>query len=326
MIFVRAPLRMSFVGGGSDLPSFYRKKSGAVLSTSVDKYVYVAVNQKFDKKIRLSYSVTENTENIHLIKHPIVRNALSLMMIDNGIEITSISDIPSQGSGLGSSSSFTVALLHALSAYKSENISKAKLGELSSHVEIDLCGEKIGKQDQYAAAFGGLNLIEFHKDDTVSVSPVKCKASTLKKLEESIIVFYTGRTRSASALLSKQSQNMSNSERVELMSEMVSLAYDMKDMLEVDDISQFGELLDKNWQLKTKMAEGITDSQIDTWYKKGITAGASGGKILGAGNGGFLMFFAPKDKHYNISEALNDLKLTPFSFENKGSNVLFNSG
>jgi D-glycero-alpha-D-manno-heptose-7-phosphate kinase len=322
MIVSRTPLRMSFVGGGSDLPSYYRQKGGAVLSTSVDKYMYVTINKKFDNEIRLSYSITENESSIQQIKHPIVRNTLELLDIQ-GVEITSISDIPSQGSGLGSSSSYTVALLHALYTYKGESISKEELGRLSSHIEIDLCGDRIGKQDQYAAAFGGLNLIEFNEDDSVVVSPVICKSETIKKIEESIIVFYTGRTRSASALLSKQSDNMKRADKRELMSNMVSLAYDMRDLLENDDIEPLGELLDQNWQLKRQMTVGISDLQIDSWYSEGILAGATGGKLLGAGNGGFMMFLAPKEKHAKITKAMKGLRRVPFSFDNSGSKIVF---
>jgi len=323
MIVSRAPLRMSFVGGGSDLPSYYRQNGGAILSTSVDKYMYVTVNKKFDNKIRLSYSVTENVNSIQEIKHPIVRNTLELLDIQGGVEITSISDIPSHGSGLGSSSSYTVALLHALYAFNGESISREELGRLSSHVEIDLCGDVIGKQDQYAAAFGGLNLIEFNEDDSVKVNPVICKPETIRKIEESIIVFYTGRTRIASNILGNQSNNMKLSGKRKLMSNMVSLAYEMRDLLENDDIESMGELLNKNWQLKRQLTEGISDLQIDSWYDKGIKAGASGGKLLGAGNGGFLMFFAPKEKHKIMIKALKDIQRVPFSFENEGSKIVF---
>jgi len=323
MIVSRTPLRMSFVGGGSDLSSYYRQRGGAVLSTSVDKYMYVTVNQKFDNDIRLSYSITENESSIQQIKHPIVRNTLELLDIQGGVEITSISDIPSQGSGLGSSSSYTVALLHALYAYKGKNVSKEELGRLSSHIEIDLCGDRIGKQDQYAAAFGGLNLIEFNEDDSVVVSPVICKPETIKKMEESIIVFYTGRTRSASALLSEQSDNMKQAGKRELMSSMVSLTYNMRDLLENDDIESLGELLDQNWQLKRQMTVGISDLQIDDWYSKGMLSGATGGKLLGAGNGGFIMFFASKEKHADIVLAMKDLQRVPFSFDAHGSQIVY---
>lgn len=323
MIVSRTPLRMSFVGGGSDLPSYYRQKGGAVLSTSVDKYIYVTVNKKFDNNIRLSYSITENESSAQQIKHPIVRNTLNLLGIEGGIEITSISDIPSHGSGLGSSSSYTVALLNALYAYQGKSISKEELGRLSSHIEIDLCGDNIGKQDQYAASFGGLNLIEFNKDDSVVVSPVICKPETILRMEESILVFYTGRTRSASSLLNDLSENMKRPRKRALMSDMVTMAYDMRDLLENDDVDLVGELLDKNWQLKRQLTLGISDAQIDDLYNKGILAGATGGKLLGAGNGGFIMFFAPKEKHFNIMKAMKDLKCVPFSFESGGSKIVF---
>ena len=323
MIVSRTPLRMSFVGGGSDLPAYYKKNGGAVLSTSIDKYMYITVNKKFDDNIRLSYSITENESSIQKIKHPIVRNTLNLLDIKGGVEITSISDIPSQGSGLGSSSSYTVALLHALYAYKDENVTKEELARLSSHIEIDLCGDRIGKQDQYSAAFGGLNLIEFNEDDSVVVNPIICKPETIKIMEESIIVFYTGRTRSASSLLSQQSDNMKRADKVELMSNMVSLAYDMKALLENNDVELLGELLDKNWKLKRQMTVGISNSDIDGWYRKGILAGATGGKILGAGNGGFIMFFAPKETHTFITKALKPLQRMPICFDNGGSKIVF---
>ena len=323
MIVSRTPLRMSFVGGGSDLPSYYRQKGGAVLSTSIDKYIYVTVNKKFDSDIRLSYSLTENESSAKQIKHPIVRNTLSLLGIERGIEITSISDIPSHGSGLGSSSSYTVALLHALYSYQGKSISKEELGRLSSYIEIDLCGDNIGKQDQYAASFGGLNLIEFNEDDSVEVSPIICKPETILRMEESILVFYTGRTRSASSLLNDLSENMKRPRKRALMSDMVSIAYEMKDLLENNDVDFVGELLDKNWKLKRQMTLGISDAQIDDLYNKGILAGATGGKLLGAGNGGFIMFFAPKEKHVNITKAMKNLKSIPFSFEGGGSKIVF---
>jgi len=323
MILIKTPLRMSFVGGGSDLPAYYRQNRGAVLSTSISKYVYVAVNKKFDNKIRLSYSITENVNNYQEIKHPIVRNALELLDIKHGIEINSISDIPSKGSGLGSSSSFTVALLHSLYALKGKSISKEELGRLSSYLEIDMCGDKIGKQDQYAAAFGGLNLIQFNEDDSVEVNPIDCKPETIKKMEESIIVFYTGRTRRASNLLNRQSGNMKRAEKKELISSMVSLVYEMRDALEKDNIEPIGELLDKNWRLKRQITDGISDLQIDDWYNKAIIAGAKGGKLLGAGNGGFLMFVAERQKHVDIIKALKDLKTVSFAFDKEGSKVVY---
>ena len=323
MIISKTPLRMSFAGGGSDIPSYYRQEGGAVLSTSIDKYMYVTVNKKFDGDIRLSYSITEDVDKVDQLKHPIVRNTLNLLNISGGIEIASMADIPSKGSGLGSSSSYTVALLHALYAYQGNYIAKSELGRLASYIEIDLCGEPIGKQDQYAASFGGLNLIKFHTDDSVSVEPIICKPEVVNKVEESIIVFYTGRTRSASKVLEEQSNNMNNAGKRALMKEMVQSAYDMKEILEIGDIDSFGPLLDKNWRLKTQMATGITNPQIDLWYQSGMKAGAKGGKILGAGDGGFLMFFAPIEKHNSIIGAMKGLKEVPVSFDKNGSQIIF---
>ena len=323
MIVSKTPLRMSFVGGGSDLSAYYREAEGAVLSTAIDKYMYITVNQKFDGDVRLSYSVTENVNHVERLKHPIVRSTLELLNIKGGIEIASMADIPSKGSGLGSSSSFTVALLHALHAYQDKHISKYELGRLASHVEIELCGDPIGKQDQYAASFGGLNLIRFHSDDSVSVDPIICKPETIRMMEKSILIFYTGRTRSVSSLLSEQSKNMQSQEKRKLMGEMVKLAYDMKILLESDNLDAMGELLDKNWRLKCQMANGVTDSEIDDWYRKGIYAGAKGGKLLGAGNGGFMMFFAPIEKHRDIIKAMGGLREIPFSFDTNGSQIVF---
>ena len=324
MIVSKTPLRMSFVGGGSDLPAYYNYDEGAVLSTTIDKYMYIIVNSKFDGNIRLSYSITEDVDNVDKIKHPIVRNTLKMLEIPGGIEIASMADIPSKGSGLGSSSSYTVGLLNALYAYKNSNINREDLGKLACHVEIDLCKEPIGKQDQYIAAFGGLNLIRFYSDESVSVEPIICKPEIVKKLEESILIFYTGRTRSASTLLKEQSRSMNNSVKRTLIKEMVKLAFDLKHILENEDLDSVGELLDKNWRLKSQLASGISDIQIDEWYKCGIKAGAKGGKLLGAGYGGFLMFFVPLEKHANVIKALSDLKEIPFSFDNSGSVIAFN--
>ncbi|MDC0236198.1 hypothetical protein OAK10_04880 [Candidatus Pelagibacter sp.] len=323
MIICRTPLRMSFVGGGSDLPEYYKKKVGAVLSTSIDKYIYVSVNKKFDDNIRLSYSSTENVNNIANIKHPIVRNVLKFLKIQKGLEIGSISDIPSRGSGMGSSSSFTVGLIHALYRYMNLEITKEELGRLSSYIEIDLCGDKIGKQDQYSASFGGLNLIEFNEDESVKVTPISCSDRTLKKFESSIVLFFTGRTRKASDLLAQQSQNIKHNNKRNLISDMVDLTYEMKNLIEKDDVDSLGELLDKNWKLKKQLASNISDSEIDNLYNQGINAGAKGGKLLGAGNGGFLMFYAPQEKHLEITKAMRGLKKISFNFDNSGSQIVF---
>lgn len=323
MILSKTPLRMSFVGGGSDLPVFYREETGAVLSTSIDKYMYIAVNRKFDGRIRLSYTRTEEVDSPSQIEHPLVREALGMTGIEGGIEIASMADIPSKGSGLGSSSTYTVGLLNALYAYKNQFASKEQLARQACEIEIDRCGEPIGKQDQYAAAYGGLNLIRFHPDGAVSVDPVICKPALLQTLEAWTLVFYTGRTRSASAVLSSQSKALEAPDRRSLMRRMVALAYELKSELESSSLDNFGAILDENWRLKTQLAAGISDPQIDGWYSTGLSHGALGGKLLGAGNGGFMMFYAPPDTHDAIKAALPTLEPVTFRFDRTGAQIVF---
>lgn len=323
MIVSKTPLRMSFVGGGSDLPAFYREETGAVLSTSIDKFMYICVNRKFDGRIRVSYTRTEDVDSPQQVEHPLVREALAMAEIGGGIEIASMADIPSRGSGLGSSSSYTVGLLNALFAYRNQYVSKPSLARRACEIEIDRCGEPIGKQDQYAAAFGGLNLIRFHPDESVSVDPVICQPEVLAELEASTLVFFTGRTRSASAVLARQSEAMQSVDRRILMRRMVQLAFDLKQELESGHLRNFGEILDENWRLKTQMTAGISDPQIDNWYTRGLAHGALGGKLLGAGNGGFMMFFAPPHTHPAIKAALPDLHEVKFRFDRNGAQIVF---
>lgn len=323
MILSKTPLRMSYVGGGSDLPAFYREEVGAVLSTAIDKYMYIAVNRKFDGRIRLSYSRTEEVDRAPQIEHPLVREALSLVGIEGGIEISSLADIPSKGSGLGSSSSYTVGLLNALYAYRSQYASKERLAREACEIEIDRCGEPIGKQDQYAAAYGGLNLIRFHPDGTVSVDPVMCPPTMLRELEASTLVFFTGRTRSASAVLQGQTEALAKRDTKVLMRRMVELAFELKREMETGSLDAFGALLDENWRLKAQISAGITDPQIDAWYQAGLANGALGGKLLGAGNGGFIMFYAPPERHDDIRSALHQLQHVHFGFDRHGSQVVF---
>lgn len=327
MIISKTPLRMSFVGGGSDLPAFYRKYGGAVVSTAINKFVYVTVNQKFDDRIRLSYSKTEDAKSADKVKHPLVREAMQMLGIRGGIEITSIADIPAKGTGLGSSSSFTVGLLHALHAFANRYASAEKLAQESCCIEIERCGEPIGKQDQYAAAFGGFNLIQFNADDSVSVEPIICKRETVQRLQDNILVFYTGITRSASALLKNQSAAMtSDKAKQKAMKKMVELAHVLKAELQKNNLAAFGEIIHENWELKRTMASGVTNPAIDDWYARARKAGAVGGKLLGAGSGGFLMFYAPQERHDDITKALKELRRTDFGFEPQGSKIIFVHG
>ncbi len=315
---------MSFAGGGSDLPVFYRKFGGAVVSTAINQFVYITVNKKFDERIRVSYSKTEEARTVDRIKHPLVREAMKLLEIDGGMEITSVADIPGRGSGLGSSSSFTVGLLHALHAYAERYASADQLAREACEIEIDRCGEPIGKQDQYAAAYGGLNFIQFHEDDSVSVEPILCKRETLRQIQEQIVVFYTGITRSASDVLKhQQSAVASQRKKQSVMREMVKLARQLKQELQKNRVGAFGEIIHEGWLLKKGLTGGISNAAIDVWYAKARKAGAVGGKLLGAGAGGFLMFFAPPEKHEAIAKALGELRRMDFRFEPQGSRIIF---
>lgn len=324
MIISSTPLRISFTGGGSDLPAFYRKCGGAVISTAIDKYVYVNVNKKFDNGIRVAYSKTEEVPCVANIEHRLVRASMEYLGLSGGIEITTIADIPSKGTGLGSSSSFTVGLLHALNAFMGRYVSSEQLGADSCHIEIDRCGEPIGRQDQYAAAFGGFNLIEFNRDDSVVVSPIICQRDTVTEIEQNILMFYTGIVRSASGLLARQSEEVSREEKKQLaLRRMVALTYDLRRELQNSKTHTFGEILHENWVLKKSLTDAISTSQIDEWYESAMKAGAIGGKILGAGAGGFLMLYAPRTAHAAIREALSMLRLISVKFEPLGSRIIF---
>ena len=315
---------MSFVGGGSDLPAFYREHGGAVVSSAIDKYVYVTVNPKFDQRIRISYSKTEDVKAVDRIRHPLVRESLRKLEISGGLEITSIADIPSRGTGLGSSSSFTVGLLHALHAYRGEYRSAEQLARESCEIELDRCNEPIGRQDQYAAAFGGLNFIQFHPDDSVTVEPILCHRETGRALQASILVFYTGITRSASAILrEKQKAIASEKAKQAILCRMVALARQLRVELQSNNLDAFGELLHENWMLKKSLSPMISSSRIDDWYQTARKHGASGGKLLGAGSGGFLMFCAPPERHEAITRALVKLRRIGMGLEPSGSRIIF---
>ena len=314
---------MSFVGGGSDLPVFYRKFGGAVVSTAIDRYVYVTVNKKFDEEIRVSYSRTEEAKSVEKIKHPLVRESLKLLGVNGGVEITSIADIPSKGSGLGSSSTFTVGLLNALHAFSGRHAGAEQLAREACEIEIERCGEPIGKQDQFAAAFGGLNFIRFNTNDSVSVEPIVCKRETIQQLQSHTLIFYTGITRSASGILKQQSSALSGEKKkCDVTRKMVELAQTLCRELRQNRAGSFGEIIHEGWLLKKSLVGGITTDVIDDWYAKARCAGAVGGKLLGAGAGGFLMFYAPPEKHGAIEHALK-LRRMDFHFEPQGSRIIF---
>lgn len=324
MIISKTPLRMSFLGGGSDIPVFYRNYGGAVISSTIDKYIYVTVNKKFDNTIRASYSKTEEVTRIDEIEHNLIRECLRKLDVQGGIEITTIADIPSRGTGLGSSSSFTVGLLHALHAFQHRYVTAKQLGDESCEIEIDICKEPIGKQDQFASAFGGFNCIIFNPDDTVDVQPIICRNETLAAIEKNLLIFYTGTVRSASDILKKQMEETHTlREKQALLQEMVRLTYWLRDELQKNTIHAFGELLHENWILKKSVNSEVTTPQIDHWYERGLRAGALGGKILGAGAGGFLLFYAPHELHPKIIAELNELRPIEMKFERQGSKIIF---
>jgi D-glycero-alpha-D-manno-heptose-7-phosphate kinase len=324
MIISRTPLRMSFVGGGSDLPSFYREHGGAVVSTTIDQYIYVTVHKKFDDAIRVSHARTEEAASVEAIAHPLVREALRLLKSPGGLEITSISDVPSQGTGLGSSSAFAVGLLQALHAHQGQAVTAETLAREACALEIDLLQEPIGKQDQYAAAHGGLNFIQFHGDGSVSVQPVACAPETVQTFQRRTLCFYTGLTRSASAILQAQQEAVrGNREKQDVLRHMVRLAHAFKVALEQGDLEAVGALLHTNWVLKKSLVDAVSTPAIDAWYERARHAGALGGKLLGAGSAGFLLFYAPEEAHPAIAQALGDLRRMDFHFEPRGSSIIF---
>ncbi len=324
MIISRTPLRISFIGGGSDLPAYYRDEPGAVVSTTIDKYIYITVNPKFDHKIRASYSRTEMVDRLDELNHELIREALRLVSIHSGIEITSISDIPSTGTGLGSSSSYTVGLLNALHAYLGQHAGAERLAREATLIEIERCGRVMGKQDQYAAAFGGLAYIQFNPDESVFFDPVICRPETRRRLNEHLLMLYTGVTRSAPEILREQSANTrSDPQRRRVLRQMVSLAAELRDALQANDLDNFGEILHEGWKFKRSLASEISNPQIDDWYQRARLQGAAGGKILGAGGGGFLLIYAPQDRHPAICQALPELRPIPMQFESQGSKIIY---
>jgi D-glycero-alpha-D-manno-heptose-7-phosphate kinase len=324
MIISKTPCRLSFAGGGSDIASYYREHGGAVVSVTIDKYVYLTLQQRFDHSIRVGYSRTEEVERVDDIQHPIVRHCLRLLGISQGIEITSHADIPSRGSGLGSSSSFTVGLLNGLHAYRGRPSAPQELAESASHVEIDLCGDPIGKQDQFAAAFGDLRMYRFHQDGSVGVEPLICSTATLEKLQRNLLMFYTGMTRSASDILKEQTEALgSRKDAIEHMHRMVQLAHDVRHEIESGNPDAVGEILHESWLLKRSLTSGISNAAIDGWYDAARAAGAVGGKILGAGGGGFLLLYVRPDEREQVKNAMKELRRIPFRFEREGSKIIF---
>jgi len=324
MIITRTPFRISFAGGGSDLEVFHREEPGAVLSSAIDKYMYLTVKERFGDSFRVSYSKTELTETADQIAHPIVREALKMLDVESGLEIVSVADLPGQ-TGMGSSSSFTVGLLHALHILSGRVVTANKLADQACHLEINVLKEPIGKQDQYIAAHGGLKFIQFQPDGHVFVDPVPCCRGTWEELNRRLLLFFTGKTRRASQVLKKQAAN--TEQRRPALRRLCEIAHEMRDILSVgNDLNQFGRLLHTAWETKKSLESTISNSNIDQVYQRGLDAGALGGKLLGAGDGGFVLFFCEPQLQSRLREALDDLVEVPFRMEPEGSKVIFVDG
>jgi D-glycero-alpha-D-manno-heptose-7-phosphate kinase len=322
MIITRTPFRISFAGGGSDLPSFYRRELGAVLSATIDKYMYLVIHPFFnDHKIQLKYSQTELVDRIEDIKHPIFREVLNMYHL-SGVDINSIADIPS-GTGMGSSSAFTVGLLNAIRAYIGKYSSAEKLASLACHVEIERVGSPIGKQDQYAAAYGGLNFITFNQDESVKVEKVIMAPNVKQQLEDNLLLIYVGGHHSANDILKQQSSAIMSDDKFNQQRRMVKLAYELREALHENCLDDFGHILHEGWILKRSMVSGISNGAIDQIYNQGLKAGAIGGKLLGAGGAGFILFYCPQEKQEAFRHEMRDYKETRFSFDNYGSQVIY---
>ncbi len=321
MIITQTPFRVSFAGGGTDLPAFYEHEFGAVLSVGVNHHMYITVSPRFEDTTRIAYSKVEIAENIDAIEHTIVREALRMTGLgDKGLEITTVGDVPA-GTGMGSSSSFAVGLLNALYAHKGRITSPKALAEKACEIEIDILGKPIGRQDQYAAAFGGVNYIRFNPDHSVEVEPVPVEPGFLEELERHIILLYTNQQRDADDILKKQSEG--SADKMTVLKQMRDLAGGMREAMSGGgNLSTFGDLLHQGWELKRSLGFGITNQRVDDWYRAARENGAMGGKLLGAGGGGFLMIMAPPYKHDAIRAACGHPRELPFSIDRRGSRVI----
>lgn len=325
MIISKTPFRVSFFGGGTDYPAWYSENKGAVISTSIDKYAYIICRELppfFEHKHHIRYNINERTKTIEEIKHPSVRECLKYLRINKGIGLVYDADLPGRA-GLGSSSSFTVGLLNALHALKGEKVSKKKLALEAIYVEQELMKENVGSQDQTIAAYGGFNKITFEGDQKITVDPLKISNERLSQLEKNLMLFFTGFSRNSSEIAEEQIKKTRY--KTKELNQMLWLVDEAEKILKNNkqDLDEFGKLLNETWNLKKSLSSKISNSTIDVIYEKGMSAGALGGKLLGAGGGGFMLFYAPREKQNNIKEELNDLLHVPFKFESQGSTIIY---
>lgn len=322
MIISRTPFRISFAGGGSDLPSFYRREPGAVLSTSIDKYMYITIHPYFNKNESVfKYSKTEIVSSNDDIKHPLIRQVMQDYNL-SGVDMSSIADVPA-GTGLGSSSSFSVGLINAVRTYLGKATSGYKLGQLACELEIDKVGSPIGKQDQFAAACGGLNFITFYGDETVNVEKIIMDPVKKRELDENLMMVFVGGEHSANAILKNQQAAISDDKKFQTQKDMVKLAYDLRHSLESNEIDDFGRILHEGWLMKKSLTSGISTGIVDEMYDRGIKAGALGGKLLGAGGAGFILFYCPKERQEAFRQQIGDINEMKFHFDDFGSKIIY---
>lgn len=322
MIIVQTPLRTSLFGGGTDFPGYYLEHGGCVLTSAIDKYIFVTIKRRFDDKLRVGYTHTELVDSVDDIQHELIRESLRLTGIDHGVEITTMGDIPSEGSGLGSSSTVTVGALHAMYALNRELIMAEQLAKEACQIEIDVLGKPIGIQDQYIAAYGGLRFMEFLPGTgEVRSTRVELTPATKRQLNHNLLLFYTGVTRKADSILSEQKENIRSRESV--LEEMKQIAHVACDKLQQGDVDAIGDLLHESWMLKKQLASKISNSDVDDLYDIARKAGATGGKIAGAGGGGFLLLYCPPGRQEHLRTEMHMLQELPFNLGQDGSKVIF---
>jgi len=323
VVISRTPLRVSFVGGGSDLPGFAEEHGGAVVSTTIDKYVHVIVTERFEPSIRVSYSKTEIVDSLDELEHELVRESMRIAGVRRGIEIVTIADVPSRGTGLGSSSAVTVGVLNALFAYQGILKSPAELAEAACRIEIELLGKPIGRQDQYACAYGGFQLLRFGAGGAVERRPVVMPVEQRRELERTLLMFWTGGERAAAGILDELSAGIAGEAVSRDLIRMRDLAVALYDELGGGaPAATLGDRLRENWELKRGLASGVSSPRLEEWYESARAAGATGGKVLGAGGEGFLLFQVPRDRQAAVRAALSELRELPFRFEERGSSLL----
>jgi len=322
VIVTQTPLRISFAGGGTDFKGFYERGYGSVVSTAIDKYIYVIVKERFDNLIRVGYTKTEMVESVDQIQHELVREAMKMVGIEHGLEVSTMADIPSEGSGLGSSSTVTVGLLNALYAYKGESVSAETLAQKACEIEIDILGKPIGKQDQYIAAYGGLRHFRFFGNGGVETMRIALDESAIQQLCESLLLFYTGTTRKASNVLSEQKSNIES--KMPLLVQMRDQADQLAKNLRNGAVALLGTTLKEGWLCKKQLAAGITNPQIDEMFELAMSAGALGCKVTGAGGGGFFLVCAPPENRAAVRTKFSHLRELPINLSRDGSKVIFN--